>query len=170
MNERLDQMSVEYSVLQDRLRFRVTAEKEGAIQFWLTRRIVQALWNGLMVALEKSLAAGAQSLEARQAILSMQHQDALESGAFSSSRKKAGDAEPEIAVVTAVKIGNRPKNAVRVTFITDARREIGLNLPEESVHALCHLLRAATAKTDWALNLHVGDDGALARPPTGNVH
>jgi len=170
MSDRLKKLSVEYSRVQDRLRFRATSTSEGEFQFWITRRIVNLMWDGLLKALEKSMGADEQSNEARKALLSMHHQDAVESREFSSSKKKKPPEEKPIPLAMAVKIGNRENGAVQLTFITDTKQEYGLKLPEESVHALCHLIQNATKRAKWGLDLNIGDDGVLARAPTGNVH
>lgn len=170
MSDRLKTLAVEYSQIEDRLRFRALSSNDVEFQFWITRRIVNMMWGGLLKALEKSLGADSQSSEARKAMLSMHHQGALETREFAHTKKRKPANEKPIPLATTVKIGNRANGAVQLTFITDTRKEYGLKLPEDSVHALCHLIQNATKKAKWELDLQIGDESIVARPPTSNVH
>ena len=67
MSDRLKTLAVEYSQIEDRLRFRALSSNDVEFQFWITRRIVNMMWGGLLKALEKSLGADSQSSEARKA-------------------------------------------------------------------------------------------------------
>lgn len=170
MSDRLKKLSVEYSQSEDRLRLRAVSSSDTEFQFWITRRIVKMMWGGLVSALEKSMGADGQSNEARKALLSLHHQDAVEARAFSHSKKKKPRNEKPVPLATVVKIGNRENGAVQLTFVTDTKKEYGLKLPEDSVHALCHLIQGATEKAKWELDLQIGDDAVMARAPVSNLH
>ena len=170
MSNRLKTLSVEYSQAEDRLRFRARSTNDTEFQFWITRRIVNMMWGSLLVALEKSLGADGQSTEARKAMLSMHHRGAVEARKFAHAKKHKQANEKPVPLATVVKIGNRENGSVQLTFVTDAKKEYGLKLPEDSVHALCHLIQSATKKAKWGLDLEIGDESVIAPPPTSKVH
>jgi hypothetical protein len=47
---------------------------------------------------------------------------------------------------------------------------VNLNLNEEMLHALCHILQGAADRAGWDLQLSVGDAGVVMRADANVLH
>jgi hypothetical protein len=174
MADSLHQMTAEYVPAQDRILFRVNTQEKLEYRVWLTRRLVRNLW-GVAV---KSFAAKPEVSEqprpqVKQAMMSMQHQQAVQSSNFkqkhATDTKPAPDAEtPLLAIATQITQIN--KTTIRLTFVTAERKAVNLHLTEDMLHAVCYIMQTAADRAGWDLKLSVGDAAAVPQIEAGQVH
>ena len=174
MTDALHQMTAEFVPVQDRILFRVTTREKREFRLWLTRRLVKKLWGVAVHSFETEPEVKAQvQPHVRNAVLSMKHQEAVEGSDF--SQKHAADTQPaldmgEPLMATGVKITHSDEGTIQVAFLTAEGRAVNLNLNEEMLHALCHILQSAADRAEWDLRLSVGDAAALMRADANVLH
>ena len=145
MSDQLSKISLGYSAEEDRLILRLGMSGGNEVRLAMTRRFVRLLWGALLKVLESNPNVKAQlEPDVKQAILSMQHQEALQSMNIKEERQppptggggkaaKAGSGsgsgggaeepaaeappEPPSVLVTGFRFGQGEKGAVaRVSF------------------------------------------------------
>ena len=62
------------------------------------------------------------------------------------------------------------QGGVQVAFLTAEGRAVNLNLNEEMLHALCHILQGAADRAGWDLKLSVGDAGIAMHTDANVLH
>ena len=158
-------MTAEYNAIHDRILFRVSTQKRLEYRVWLTRRIVKSLWGVAIRSFEaEALAevktATQQQPQVKKAVMSMKHQEAVQTSDFSKKHdtktKPPPDAQRPLLAVKA-EIGKTPEGTIHLTFQTVERKNVNLNLNEKTLHAVCHMLQRAADKAGWDLELRVGD-------------
>ena len=159
MTETVIKLSVDYSVLQDRLLIRVRTHENGTYQFWVTRRSAKSICDGAVDALRKSLGANALSEAARAAMLAMQHDEAVKSRDFSVGKKKTKSKEIVAPLIAGVKCGAR-KEGIRLTLGSDDDRRLSLFLTPEQVHVMLRLFESVTEEAGWMLDIPIGQEPA----------
>ncbi len=165
MADALYQMTAEFNPLQDRILFRVSTQKRLEYRVWLTRRLVKNLW-GVAV---RSFAAEPEVKEqaqprVKQAVMSMKHQEAVQSSNFTKKHDAKTKPPPEAGqplLAISAEIGKTPEGVIRLTFHTAERKDVNHNLNEDMLHAVCHILQQASDRAGWDMQLSVGDAGAV---------
>lgn len=174
MADALHQMTAEFVPVQDRILFRVSTRERHEFRIWLTRRLVKKLWGVAVHSFEAEPEVQAQiQPHVRNAVLSMKHQQAVESSDFSQTHRTDTRPAPDMSeplLATGVKITRGDDGAVHVAFLTSDGRAVNLNLNEEMLHALCHILQGAADRAEWDLRLSVGDAAALMRADANVLH
>lgn len=174
MTDALHQMTAEFVPIQDRILFRVATREKREYRVWLTRRLVKKLWGIAVRSFEAEPEVQAQvQPRVKNAVLSMKHQQAVESSDFKTRReadtKPAQDME-EPLLATSVRVTRDDKGSVQLVFLTTEGRAVNLNLNEEMLHAVCHILQGAADRAGWDLQLSVGDAAALLRADASVMH
>ena len=171
-------MTAEYNPVHDRILFRVSTQKRLEYRLWLTRRIIKSLWSVAIRSFEAEVEAEVftdttskktniptkQEPRVRQAVMSMKHQEAIQSSDFSKKHDTKTTTPPEgqrPLMVVKAEIGKTPEGNVQLTFHTLERKNVNLNLNEKTLHAVCHMLQRAADKAGWNLELKVGDAGSI---------
>jgi hypothetical protein len=174
MADALHQMTAEFVPVQDRILFRVSTRDKHEYRVWLTRRLVKKLWGVAVRSFEAEPEVKAQAQpHVRNAVLSMKHQQAVQSSDFSQKHEADTRPAPEMnepLLATGVKISRNEQGAVQVVFLTVEGRAVNLNLNEEMLHALCHILQGAADRAGWDLQLSVGDAGVVMRADANVLH
>ncbi len=177
MADPLYQMTAEYVKVQDRIVFRVSTRNRIEYRVWLTRRLVKGLWGVAIKAFELEPEVAQQSNQpgVKKAVMSMKHQEAVQSGDFSRKHDVKTVKSPQIEqnhplLAISAEIGRTDKETIRLTFHTAERKNVSLNLTSEMLHAVCHLLQKATDKAGWDLKLSVGDAGSVVTNSTEQLH
>ena len=177
MADPLYQMTAEYVKVQDRIVFRVSTRKRIEYRVWLTRRLVKGLWGVAIKAFELEPEVAQQSHQpgVKKAVMSMRHQEAVQSGDFSRKHDTKTVKPPQIEqnhplLAISAEIGRTDKDTIRLTFHTAERKKVSLNLTSEMLHAVCHLLQKATDKAGWDLKLSVGDAGSVVTNNAEQLH
>lgn len=174
MTDALHQMTAEFVPIQDRILFRVATREKREYRVWLTRRLVKKLWGIAVRSFEAEPEVQAQvQPRVKNAVLSMKHQQAVESSDFKTRReadtKPAQDME-EPLLATSVRVTRDDTGNVQLSFLTTEGRAVNLNLNEEMLHAVCHILQGAADRAGWDLQLSVGDAAALMRADANVMH
>jgi hypothetical protein len=170
MGDQLHQMTVVYTLEQDRLLFRVNTKELVEFRLWLTRLLVRKLWESLVKRFEATPQVAVQAAPgAKEAIMSMRHEQALQSSDFTKKHEppaKEPEPEEEPLLVTGFECRQISETVSRLTLRTQKGTHVNLNLNDDLLHALCHLIRNASQQADWALGLAMGNDAATA-PASG---
>ena len=178
MTDSLYQMTAEYNPAHDRILFRVSTQKRLEYRVWLTRRIVKSLWGVAIRSFEAEAEAEVftdatpsatntptkQEPRVKQAVMSMKHQEAIQSSDFSKKHDIKTKPPPEgqrPLLAVKAEIGKTQEGSIRLTLHTLERKNVNLNLNEKTLHAVCHMLQRAADKAGWDLELRVGDAGSI---------
>ncbi|OGA14859.1 MAG: hypothetical protein A3I63_08300 [Betaproteobacteria bacterium RIFCSPLOWO2_02_FULL_66_14] len=155
---RLHQIKIDYMPEEDRLLMQLSTSDGQEVHLWLTRRFVKLLWP-LMVKLAEEASPRIRTQsdpEARKALLSMEHEEAMARADFS---KPYDDSE------RAMPLGMTPLLLARIRTAHDANGQpivalhpaegqgVTLTLDSVLVHSVCRLLQAAVVKSDWDMEL-----------------
>ena len=176
MPSALHQITMSYAAEEDRLLLRISTTDKREYRLWLTRRFVGVLWSALMRTMEKSPVQKKAALmpAARQAVMAMEHQEALDRSDFSHGHDEKGfrnltsKSGPLLVVGGSVTPGKG--GSAGIVFKTLKRAEIKFTLDKTLLHALCKLLTQTTAKAGWDLGFTVGDPAIVAPADKRQVH
>ena len=169
MNNGLHQMTAEYAPQQDRILFRVSTSAQVEYRLWLTRRLVKIFW-GRAVAL---FHIGPEDDQLKNAMTSMKHQEVVQSSDFSQTHDQGNASAPETKrplLVAGVTCGYTPEGSILLTFHTAAKRDVNLELNEDMLPALCHIVQQCADKAGWDLQLSLSDTTVVVQPAARHVH
>ena len=174
MADALHQMTAEYNPAEDRILFRVSTREKTEYRVWLTRRLVRKIW-GVAV---QSFAAEPDVMDqsrpqVKDALLSMQHQEAVQGADFSQKHEKPVKAAPETEqplLAINAELGRTEQGTIRLSFVTAGGKSINLNLNDEMLHAVCHILQQAADKAGWDLKLAIGDAARVVTNTAQQLH
>lgn len=174
MTDQLHQMTVTYRPEHDRMLLRVSTRELVEFRLWLTRLMVKNLWKNLVKRFESVPQVAAQAAPgAREAVMSMRHQQAVQQSDFSKKHeapKQPPPPEDEPLLVTGFDCAAVNEKVTRLSLRTLQGQAVNLNLNEELLHALCHLIKTAEKQADWQLGLAMGEDQVLSPGAEGRVH
>ena len=95
MADTLHQMTISFAPREDRLLLRLGTAAHVEFRLWLTRRVVRQMWTALMKAAETVSAVIVQpEKRTRQAVMSMRHEAAVQSGDFTQTRDPEAKPHP----------------------------------------------------------------------------
>ena len=175
---RLHQLKLDFVPEQDRLLLRVSTDNQMEVRLWLTRRALRLLWPLLLQMLRSSPEVALQSNpQARDALVGMQHEQALRQANFGDTFKEVPREMPLGAepILVARIHGNRDDRGNQVLGLLPQHGQgIHLTLDNTLLHSLCKLLQNAVAQSDWdillalpALQSQADADGTIT-PKTVN--
>jgi hypothetical protein len=175
---RLHQLKLDFIPEQDRLLLRVSTESQIEVRLWLTRRALRLLWPLLLQMLRSSPEVALQSNpQARDALVGMQHEQALRQANFGDPFKEAPREMPlgtEPILVVRIQANKDDRGNQVLGLLPQQGQGIHLTLDNTLLHSLCKLLQNAVAKSDWdillelpTLQTQTDADGAAA-PKTLN--
>lgn len=158
---RLHQLKLDFAPEQDRLLLRVSTDNQLEMRLWLTRRALRLLWPLLLQMMRSSPEVALQSNpQARDALVGMQHEQALRQANFAAPfeekpREMPLGAEP-ILVVRIQANKDADGNHV-LGLLPQQGQGIHLTLDNTLLHSFCKLLQNAVAKSDWDIVLELPD-------------
>ncbi len=163
---RLHQLKLDFIPEHDRLLLRVSTDDQQEVRLWLTRRALRLLWPLLVQMVRASPEAAQQSNpQARDALVGMQHEQAL---------SRADFAKPFDEVPREMPLGTEPILVARIQSNKDGEgnqvlgllpqqgQGIHLTLDNTLLHSFCKLVQNAVAKSDWDVVLEL--PALLAEP------
>jgi len=162
--------------MQDRILFRVSTREKHEYRVWLTRRLVKKLWGVAVKSFEFAPEVVQQAQpHVKSAVLSMTHQQAVQASDFSQKHQAGNSPPPDMPELERplLAIGARIRRhdkGIEVTLLTAENKAVTLNMNEEMLHALCHILQGAADKAGWDLELSVGDAAAVQASDTSVLH
>jgi hypothetical protein len=165
---RLHQLKVDYEPENDRLLMLVSTSENVEVRLWLTRRFVKLLWPLLVrLAEETSPRIRTQAHpEARQALLGLEHENAVAKADFSKPYAQSERSTPlgEAPLLLARIQTGRDRSGQPVVALHPSEGQ-GITLTFDSVllHSVCRLVQAAVKKSDWDMELKLpGVEAAAA--------
>ncbi len=175
---RLHQLKLDFDPEHDRLLLRVSTDSQLEVRLWLTRRALRLLWPLLVQMVRSSPEVALQSNpEARDALVGMQHEQALSRADFGKPFEEVPRAMPlgaEPILVVHIQASNDGEGNQVLGLLPQQGRGIHLTLDNTLLHSFCKLVRNAVANSDWnlvlelpALDSTVGT-GEAAAPKTLN--
>ena len=174
MTDRMSQITVEYSPVEDRVLLRINTVAKVELRLWLTRKIVRELWAALFGVIEGNPEIRPElPSRVKKAVMSLQHQEAVQSGNFAAKHDKETTSHPlteEPPLVIGVACGPWKNGSAKLSLHTKIGKKMNLNLDENMVHALCHLLVSATTRAGWGLDLMIGEPTGFAVAADHQVH
>ena len=168
---RLHQLKLEFNPEQDRLVLHVLTDDGAEILLWLTRRCVRLLWGELVKMLQASPTVQLQGItpEARNALVGMQHEKALQGADFSKpyeqARQRPLGADP--ILVGRIQTG-RDANAQNVlTLLPMKGQGVNIALDERLLHSFCKLLQNVVTRAEWDMILNLPQSPLSLQPIEG---
>lgn len=162
----LKQMQIVFVPVEDRLMFRVNTSNRQEFRFWMTRRYVGILWKAILDMLRKRHQAELPPEEVKKeapleaAILSMEHQKAVEKADFTTAYQEStylplGDAPILLAKVAVKVLPDQPIPLLCMHPENGEGIEIALN--DQILHSMCRLLTDCARQAEWELKLDFGE-------------
>lgn len=167
------QITLTYTPEEDRMLMRIGTSEQSEYKLWLTRRFVRVLWGALMKIMEKESELKKNLVpEIRDAMLAMEHQEALQGADFEQShvddnRDLTSNTGPLLVkggTLTPAKNG-----LTQLKLDTENGTSINVALNKQLMHAFCHMTITTCFKAEWDLELAVGDPGLVSADNT-KVH
>ena len=156
---RLHQLKLDFVPEQDRLLLRVSTDDQVEVRLWLTRRALRLLWPLLVQMVRSSPDVVRQSNpQARDALVGMQHEQALRRANFAQSFEEAPRAMPlgpEPILVARIKTNRDDCGNHVLGLLPQQGQGIYLTLDNTLLHSLCKLVQDAAAKADWDIVLEL---------------
>jgi hypothetical protein len=156
---RLHQLKLDFIPEHDRLLLRVSTDNQLEVRLWLTRRALRLMWPLLLQMTRSAPEVALQSSpQARDALIGMQHEQALSRANFAKSfeempREMPLGAEP-ILVVHLQASKDDSGNQV-LGLLPLQGQGIHLTLDNTLLHSFCKLLQNAVANSDWDIELEL---------------
>ncbi len=171
----IKQLQVAYSAHEDRLLVRLSTDDAHEFRAWLTRRAVAALWPKLQETLGRGAEVAAQaSPQARNAVLSFKHEQAVAAAKFAERFESLPDAKlplgPAPMLVNRMRVNPNGSGGLALSFYAEQGAGIDVSLGETLAHGFCRLLADATAKAQWSLDLKLADNITAVRREGSPVH
>ena len=167
----LHQIRLQYDAQEDRRLLRISTQARQEFRFWLTRRFVKLLWPVLMRLLESHEQVRSQSdSHAKKAVLSFQHQSALDQSDFSTAYREQGLQRPlgEAPVLLAkiqVKSGSGGNQILCLHPLEGQGVELALT--QVLLHSLCKLVADTVRTARWDLCVEVTEPSPQDAPQPG---
>ncbi|MGP1678013.1 MAG: hypothetical protein ACTS8S_11130 [Giesbergeria sp.] len=172
---RLYQLKLDYIPEQDRMLLRASTDNQFEVRLWLTRRALRLLWPLLVQMLRSSPEVARQSNpQARDALVGMQHEQALRQANFAdafeeTAREMPLGAEPILVARMQTKKDDSGNHVLGL--LPQQGQGMHLTLDNTLLHSFCRLLQNAVAKSDWDIVLEMpalrsqinADDAAAPR-------
>lgn len=159
----LHQIQIRFDPKEDRLLMRIKTSDEAEFRFWLTRRYVKLLWPIVLKMLEADQQIVSQGdPTAKSAVLSFQHEKALQQSDFSTEFKEETSTLPlgETPVVLARIQLKQRKDGLNVLCMHPEKGEgIELSMNKMLLHSFSKLLTDAVAVSEWDIELRIADEG-----------
>lgn len=156
---RLHQLKLDFIPEHDRLLLRVSTDNQLEVRLWLTRRALRLLWPLLLKMARSAPEVALQNNpEARDALVGMQHQQALGRADFAKSFEEAPRAMPlgaEPILVARIQSSKDGDGNQVLGLLPQQGRGIYLTLDNTLLHSFCKLVQNAVAKSDWDLVLEL---------------
>lgn len=147
------QVSISYQSEEDRLLLRARITPKD-VRMWLTRRMAVHLLGSIDKIFDHLSGTAAQPADQRQAVSDFRR-DAAVAGTDFKQKYEEGDLElyPEDGPFLVHKVNFTVTKAGKVVVTLSGKEQhtVKLNLGEQELHAVIHMIRMAGEKAQWAL-------------------
>ncbi|MHC8509745.1 MAG: hypothetical protein ACYYKD_10230 [Rhodospirillales bacterium] len=180
----LQQMTMAYSAEDDRILFRMSNAEHEECRMWFTRRFTRVLWEVLKKGFQQAPDfQKAIDPKTREAMLAMQHHDALKDKTFTQGTGASPDAGPDagpdaeknkplnetpLLVTGGSCRPNKDGKGSKLVFQAQGGEEAVMQLSDDTLHAFCHLLAQSARQGGWDLELTMGG-GNVVMPEGGEA-
>ncbi len=164
---KLRQLKIDFNPEQDRLLMQMSTSEGAEMRLWMTRRYVKLLWP-LLVQLAEDLSPRIKAQanpEARKALLSLEHEQAVARADFSKPYEAEPVAMPlgaEPLLLARIQTGRDPGGLPVLALHPSVGNGVTLSFDAVLLHSVCRLIQQAVKKTDWDMDLKL--PGAEAQP------
>jgi hypothetical protein len=171
----IHQIQMLYDKQQDRVLLRVSTRDQTEFRFWLTRRFVKRLWGLLLKMLEQDETFRSLSVEARRALLGMQHETFIGEGDFSQTYEDGARQlpfGPEPVLLTTARGKAGAKGAQVLSLHPTQGQGIDIALNSKLLHMIAKLLHDAVSRSDWDIRIALSSNAeqfAVAGPATSRT-
>ena len=155
---RLHQLKIDFVAEQDRLLMLIATSDGVELRLWLTRRFVKLLWP-LLVKLAEEASPRIRTQpnpEARKALLSIEHEQAVSKANFDKPYDDSARATPlgaDPLLLARIQTGHDPSGQPVLALHPAEGQGVTLTLDPVLLHSVCRLLQAAMKKSDWDMDL-----------------
>ncbi|MSQ49511.1 MAG: hypothetical protein EXR30_03880 [Betaproteobacteria bacterium] len=154
----MHQLKIDFTAEQDRMLMLIAASEQVEVRMWLTRRFVKLFWPLLVkLAEEASPRISTQpNPEARKALLSIEHEQAVSKANFSQPYDDSLRATPlgaEPLLLARIETGHDSNGHPVIALHPAEGQGVTLTLDPVLLHSVCRLLQAALKKSDWDIAL-----------------
>lgn len=165
----LQQLNLSYEPDQDRLLLRISTAERLEVRLWLTRRLVHALWPGLLQLMGQSPLARRAAGGAREQLVAFQHEQAIRASDFARpyTEEPLAPALPgDPVLVCRVQLRAGADGAHHLALLPKAGPGFELRMTETLLHGFARLLQDTAGATGWDLPLQL--PAAAAADPRPN--
>ena len=167
------QLQVTFLSDHDRLLARINTQDGAQLRFWLTRRLVQRLWPGL-VQVTETITLGNPSTGRPSAAVVGDARGMMTEMARESALSQADFSTPFEGEATSLPLGEEPLLITRVDLIPqaggqlclalrqDETRGLEINMSDQLMHAFCTLIQKEVEKAGWGFKLDWADEAPAA--------
>ena len=164
---KLRQLKIDFNPEGDRLLMQLSTSEGAEMRLWLTRRFVKLLWP-LLVQLAEDASPRIKTQanpEARKALLSLEHEQAVARADFSKPYEAEAVTMPlgaEPLLLARIQTGRDPSGLPVLALHPPQGQGLTLSFDSVLLHSVCRLLQAAVKKTDWDIELKLPGSEPLA--------
>lgn len=155
---KLRQLKIDFNPEHDRLLMQLSTSENAEMRMWMTRRYVKLLWP-VLVQLAEDLSPRIKAQanpEARKALLSLEHEQAVARADFSKPYETEPVATPlgaEPVLLARIQTGRDPGGSPVLALHPAVGNGLTLSFDVVLLHSVCRLLQQAVKKTDWDIDL-----------------
>ena len=158
----LHQIQIQFVPREDRILLRIKTTDKSEFRFWMTRRYVKLLWPVVVKMLEADQQIQLQENQAaKSAVLSFQHEKALQKGDFATQFSEDSSNLPlgETPILLAkIQFKRRNDGGNLLCMHPEKGEGIDLGLNEVLLHSFSKLLADAVSVSDWDIDLKISSE------------
>ena len=158
----LHQIQIQFAPREDRILLRIKTTDKSEFRFWMTRRYVKLLWPVVVKMLEADQQIQLQENQAaKSAVLSFQHEKALQKGDFSTQFSEDSSNLPlgETPILLAkIQLKRRNDGGNLLCMHPEKGEGIDLGLNEVLLHSFSKLLADAVSVSAWDIDLKISSE------------
>jgi len=158
----LHQIQIQFVPREDRILLRIKTTDKLEFRFWMTRRYVKLLWPVVVKMLEADQQIQLQENQAaKSAVLSFQHEKALQEGDFSTQFSEDSSNLPlgETPILLAkIQLKRRNDGGNLLCMHPEKGEGIDLGLNEVLLHSFSKLLADAVSVSAWDIDLKISSE------------
>ena len=163
----INQIQMSFVPGEDRILLRMNTTDASGFQFWLTRRYVKLLWPVLLNMMIRDEQVAMQTSDnARQQVLSFQHEEAAQQMDYSQDYREPTEQQPlgnEPVLLAKIGVNDREDGTQVLSLHPEEGQGVELVLNQTLLHSISKLLQDTVKATEWDIDL--GQDlqpGSLA--------
>lgn len=158
----LHQIQIQFVPREDRILLRIKTTDKSEFRFWMTRRYVKLLWPVVVKMLEADQQIQLQENQAaKSAVLSFQHEKALQKGDFSTQFSEDSSNLPlgETPILLAkIQLKRRSDGGNLLCMHPEKGEGIDLGLNDVLLHSFSKLLADAVSASAWDIDLKISSE------------